>query len=121
MLFTIYTVSLAFSLYLSASVPPVWSTAAPATEFPKLPRMTNQTATDVSLASGTKKYFAETLCSPHDRQVEYNAWQGALQYAQALASWQPNGSFQPAMDLYMGNDSRGPLGGELWGMTNHPP
>ena len=119
MLFIKYTVSLAFSLYILASVPPVWSSAALASKFPKLPRMTNQSATDVSLASGTKKYFAETLCSPNDRQVEHNAWQGALQYAQALASWQPNGSFQPAMDLYMGNDSRGQLGGELRGMISH--
>lgn len=120
MVFIKYTMSLAFSLYLLASVPPVWSSAALAKKFPKLPRMTNQSATDVSLASGTKKYLAETLCSPDDRQVEHDAWQGALQYAQALSSWQPGGSFQPAMDLYMGNDSRGQLGATLRGMTSHP-
>ena len=120
MVFIEYSMSLAFSLYLLASVLPVWSSAALATKFPKLPRMTNQSATDVSLAGDTKKYLAETLCSPNDIQVEHNAWQGALQYAQALASWQPGGSFQPAMDLYMGNDSNGQLAGTLLVMTGHP-
>ena len=71
-----------------------------------------------SLASGTKKYFAEALCTPYEKHIEHNAWLGALQYAEALASWQPNGSFQPAMDLYMGNDSRGQLGATLRGMSS---
>ena len=78
--------------------------------------MANQNAAGVSPASGTKKYFAEASCSPEEKITERIAWGDALQYAQALASWQPNGSFQPAMDLYMGNDSRGPLGATLRGM-----
>lgn len=82
--------------------------------------MANQSTTDVSLANGTKKYFAEALCTPHEKQIEHDAWWDALEYAQALARWQPNGSFQPAMDLYMGNDSRGPLSATLQGMTGAP-
>ena len=82
--------------------------------------MANQSTTGVSLASSTKKYFAEALCSPQSMQIEHESWLDALQYAKALASWQPNGSFQPAVDLYMGNDSRGELGATLRGMTSEP-
>ncbi|CAD6569844.1 MAG: hypothetical protein ASARMPREDX12_003100 [Alectoria sarmentosa] len=85
--------------------------------------MTNQSTIGVSPASDTKKYFAEAVCTPDQKLVERVAWRDALHYAQALASWQPNGSFQAAMDLYMGNDSRGQLGATLQanidGADNH--
>ncbi|KAF6234441.1 hypothetical protein HO173_007474 [Letharia columbiana] len=113
MLFTNLTVWLASSLSLIASAQSVWSAATPVTKFPILPRTANQSTTGVSPASGTKKYFAETFCTPYQKLIEKIAWRDALQYAQSLASWQPNGSFQPAMDLYMGNDSRGQLGATL--------
>ena len=82
--------------------------------------MTNQSTIGVSPASDTKKYFAEAVCTPDQKLVERVAWRDALHYAQALASWQPNGSFQAAMDLYMGNDSRGQLGATLQGMASDP-
>ena len=44
------------------------------------------------------------------------AWNEALLYATALSSWQVNGSYQEAMDLYMGNDTRGPLGNIVEGI-----
>ncbi|KAL9135770.1 MAG: hypothetical protein Q9175_003029 [Cornicularia normoerica] len=103
------TVSLAFSLSLIASASSKWLVAAPVLKFPILPRMANLSATGVSLADGTQKYFADALCTPAQRVVEQIAWNDAQRYAQALASWRPNGSFQPAMDLYMGTDSDGPL------------
>ena len=109
MLLAKYTVSLAFSLSFIASAPPAWSAAVPATKFPVLPRMANQSATGVSPAPGTQKYFAEGLCTPTQKAIEQIAWNDARRYAQALASWRPNGSFQPAMDLYMGTDSGGQL------------
>ena len=117
MLFTKTTVSLVFSLSLFALVPPAWSVAALAKKFPILPRTANQSAIDVSPANGTLKYFAEGLCTAEQRAIEQTAWDDARRYAQALASWRPNGSFQPAMDLYMGTDSRGPLNQVLEGMV----
>ena len=120
MLFINPIVSLAFTLSLLLSVTPVWSSAALAPKYPILPRMANQSTTGVSLASDTKKYFAEAVCTSHDKQIEHESWLDALQYAQALDRWQPNGSFQPAMDLYMGNDSRGELGAIIRGMTSAP-
>ena len=120
MLFTTPAVSLALSLSLLASAPPVRSAIAPVMKSPILPRTANQSITDAIPLSGVKKYFAEALCTPEQRSIEEIAWGDALQYAQALASWQPNGAFQPAMDLYMGNDSRGPLGATLRGMTCDP-
>lgn len=120
MLLTNPTVSMAFSLSLLASAPPVWSAIAPVMKFPILPRMANQSTTGASPASDVKKYFAEAFCTPQQKLIEQIAWRDALQYAQALASWQPNGAFQPAMDLYMGNDSRGELGATLRGMTSDP-
>ena len=112
MLITNPTVSLAFSLSLIALAPLVWA-AAPVAKFPILPRMANQSTLGVSPADGTKKYYAEAFCTPSQRFTERMAWRDALQYALALASWQQNGSFQPAMDLYMGNQSRGELGATL--------
>lgn len=81
--------------------------------------MANLSATGVSLADGTQKYFADALCTPAQRVVEQIAWNDAQRYAQALASWRPNGSFQPAMDLYMGTDSDGPLSDVLEGMASN--
>ncbi len=82
--------------------------------------MANQSATNVSPANSTQKYFAESFCNATQKVIEQVTWDDALKYAQALASWQSNGSFQPAMDLYMGNDSRGQLGAVLRGMGNKP-
>lgn len=121
MLFTNPIVLLAFSLSLIASAPSIWSAAASVNKFPILPRIANQSTTGFSPANETKKYFAEAYCTPYQKLIERVAWGDALQYAQALASWQPNDSFQPAMDLYMGNDSRGELGATLQGMASDPP
>lgn len=80
--------------------------------------MANQSTTGVSPDRDTHKYFAERLCTPAQMVNEAIAWSDARQYARALASWRPNGSFQPAMDLYMGTDSFGPLTELLEGMTS---
>ena len=111
--------SLAFSLSLISSVAPAWSAAASVTNFPVLPRMANQSLTSVSPAKGTQKYFADVYCTPAQRAIEEEAWLDAGRYAQALASWRPdNGTYQAAMDLYMGTDSVGPLSDVLEGMVN---
>lgn len=119
MLFTESTVWLAFSLLASAL--PAWSVAAPATKFPILPRMANQTMLGDIPANDHQKYFADVFCTPHQKLVERVAWRDAFQYARALATWQPNNTFQPAMDLYMGNDSRGQLSTTLRGMAVETP
>ena len=108
MLFTKSNVSLAFTLSLFK--------AATATRHPILNQMANQSIYGDSWADEYQKYFADALCTPDQKSVEEVAWRDALQYAQALARWQPNNSFQPAMDLYMGNDSRGQLSTTLRGM-----
>ena len=110
MLFTKPTVSLAFAVSLLTS-----AAAAPPTNSPTLPRMANQSTLRDRPADNNQKYFAEALCTPYQKFIEEVAWRDALQYAQALARWQPNSSFQPAMDLYMGNDSRGQLSTTLRG------
>ena len=79
--------------------------------------MTNENIFGESPADQSQKYLAEAFCTPYQKIVEQEAWRDALQYAQALARWQPNSSFQPAMDLYMGNDSRGQLSTTLQGMA----
>ena len=117
MLFTKSNVSLAFTLSLLSTAPPTWSAAATATRLPILNQLANQSIYGDSSADQYQRYFAETLCTPHQKSVEEVAWRDALQYAQALARWQPNSSFQPAMDLYMGNDSRGQLSTTLRGMA----
>ena len=72
--------------------------------------MANQSLTSVSPAKGIQKYFADAYCTPTQRVIEQEAWGDAGRYAQALASWRPNnGTYQAAMDLYMGTDSVGPL------------
>ena len=108
MLFTKSNLSLAFTLSLLE--------AATATRHPILNQMANQSIYGDSCADKYQKYFADTSCTPYQKAVEERAWLDALQYAQALARWQPNSSFQPAMDLYMGNDSRGQLSTTLRGM-----
>ena len=80
--------------------------------------MANQSLTGVSPAKGTQKYFADAYCSPAQRAIEEESWGDAGRYAQALASWRPNGTFQPAMDLYMGTDSAGLLWEVLEGMVS---
>lgn len=77
--------------------------------------MANQSAPGVSPADGTQKYYATALCTPAQMVGEAIAWADARRYAEALASWRPNQSFQPAMDLYMGTDSDGPLSELLQG------
>ena len=79
--------------------------------------MANRSSFVDSPLNGAHKYFAEASCAPYQKVIEEVAWRDALRYAQALASWQPNNSYQPAMDLYMGNDSRGPLSEALRGMA----
>ena len=81
--------------------------------------MANQSLTGVSPAKGTQKYFADAYCSPAHRAIEDEAWGDAGRYARALASWRPNnGTYQAAMDLYMGTDSAGPLSDVLEGMVS---
>ena len=81
--------------------------------------MANQSLTGVSPARGTQKYFADAYCTPAQRAIEEEAWGDAGRYAQALASWRPNnGTYQAAMDLYMGTDSNGPLSDVLEGMVS---
>ena len=80
--------------------------------------MANQSLFSVSPAKGTQKYFADAYCTPAQRAIEEEAWGDAGRYAQALASWRPNETFQPAMDLYMGTDSVGPLSDVLEGMVS---
>lgn len=116
MFFTKATVSLAFFLsYLASALP----AAAPAEYFPILPRVANQSARNVSPAHGSQKYIAKALCTPEQLVNESKAWDDARLYAEALASWIPNGSYQPAMDLYMGTDSVGPLREVLQGMPSN--
>lgn len=110
MLSTKSTVSLAFTVSFLTS-----AAAAPPTNSPVLHRMASQSNFGDRPADDNQKYFAEALCTPYQKFVEEVAWRDALQYAQALARWQPNSSFQPAMDLYMGNDSRGQLSTTLRG------
>ena len=117
MLFTKPNVSLAFTLSLLGTAPPTWSAAATATRHPILNQMTNENIFGESPADQNQKYLAEAFCTPYQKIIEQEAWRDALQYAQALARWQPNSSFQPAMDLYMGNDSRGQLSTTLQGMA----
>lgn len=103
------------SLLISILSAGLASAASPATTFPVLPRQANLTKTGFRPTSTTKKYFANAFCTVEQKIIEQVAWEDALLFAQALASWQINGSFQPAMDLYMGTGSRGPLSAVLEG------
>lgn len=96
------------------------SAVVPAQKFPVMPRQINSSSTGVSLPNTTKKFYANALCSPEQEQVEQVAWNDASIYAHALASWHANGSYQAAMDMYMGNDSRGPIGEILAGEYYNP-
>ena len=119
MLFITVTMMLTSIFNLLAVTPSACSAARPATKFPILPRMANQSKIfDYILANHLQKYFAHASCTPKQKIIERATWRDALQLARALASWQPNGTFQPAMDLYMGNNSRGYLSKELRGMAN---
>ena len=118
MLFARITMPVVLALSFLASVPPVWTAAASGTKFPILPRMANQSTLRDSPANDDKKYIADALCTPHQKLTEKVSWREALLYAQALASWQPNSTFQPAIDLYMGNDSRGQLSTPLQGTAD---
>ena len=75
-----------------------------------MPRQHNISDFNVSLPSDKKKFYANNLCSTEKKVAEKIAWNEALLYATALSSWHVNSSYQEAMDLYMGNDTRGPLG-----------
>lgn len=63
-----------------------------------------------------KKFYANALCCPEKQLIEQTTWNDASHYAHALGSWHPNGPYQAAMDMYMGNDSRGPIGDILAGI-----
>ena len=78
--------------------------------FPVMPRQYNESNTGVSLPNDTLKFYANNYCTTGQIQIEQEAWNDALPYALALASWRFNSTYQEAMDLYMGNDTRGPLG-----------
>ena len=110
--------SLVLALYsVAVHVPSTLSAAIPDTSYPVMPRQTNGTKHNVIPPLGVKKVYSEKLCDTIEKEIEAAAWTEASQYAQALASWRVNSSFQSTMDLYMGNDSRGPLGDILKGGT----
>lgn len=117
MLFAKRTISLAFALSLLGPAPPAWSGATIATRPLNPLQWENRSSFGVNHADDGQKYLAQAFCTPYQRFVEEVAWRGALQYAQALARWQPNSSFQPAMDFYMGTDSRGQLSAAIRGMS----
>lgn len=104
----------AFSL--AGLVPLASAAAMPDSWSSMLLQPTNLSPTNVSPPIGVKKIYASKLCSHQDKTIEQDAWNDALKFARALASWEANSSFQSAMDLYMGNHSRGPLGVTLRGM-----
>lgn len=110
-----FMVSLAFTLSFFDSLAPTSAIHASVQQFPLMPRQTNSSISGFSLPNTTKKFYAKALCSSEQQQVEQIAWNDAFAYAHALASWNANGSYQAAMDLYMGNDTRGPLGDILEG------
>ena len=85
MLFTTLFTSLALPVSLVASAP---------NYYPPL-----------SLDDGTKRYYVNRFCNSKQRQIEQTSWNEALQYAKALASWQPGGDYQAAMDVFMGTES----------------
>lgn len=116
MLFAKRTIPLAFALSLLSPAPPAWSGATTATRPLNPPQCVGRSTFSVDHADDGQKYLAQAFCTPYQRCVEEVAWRGALQYAQALARWQPNSKFQPAMDFYMGTDSRGQLSTTIRGM-----
>ncbi|KAL6718041.1 hypothetical protein ACLMJK_004126 [Lecanora helva] len=81
-----------------------------------MPRQSNESNIDVSLPNDTLKFYATTLCTADQLHIEQEAWDDALKYAMALASWRVNSTYQEAMDLYMGNDSRGLFARALQGV-----
>lgn len=113
---SIFYLSLASALSFLAPLHLTSSAVVPPQKFPMLPRQTNSSKNDVSLPNATKKFYANALCSPEKQLIEQLTWNDASLYANALASWRPNGSYQAAMDMYMGNDSRGPIGDILEGI-----
>lgn len=108
---------LASALHIFASLHLASTSVVPAQKFPIMPRQTNSSNTGISLPNTTKKFYANALCNSEQEQVEQAAWNDAFAYAHALASWHANDSYQTAMDMYMGNDSRGPIGDILEGGT----
>ena len=68
----------------------------------------------------SSKFFANALCTENHKRVERRSWIEASKYAEALASWQVNGTYQEALDLYMGNSTRGPLGKIVEGRLSIP-
>lgn len=110
MLSTFSVVSLFPSWLFVATIAPAYSAHARTPEFPVMPRQYNDSNVHVNLPNDTKKFYANNLCTPERIQIEQVAWSDALMYALALASWRVNSTYQEAMDIYMGNDTRGPLG-----------
>ena len=81
-----------------------------------MPRQYNRSIDDASMPGDIKKFYSHSYCTSDQIKQEQDAWKDAGLYAKALASWQVNGSYQEAMDLYMGTDTRGPLGEIVEGM-----
>ena len=102
-----------FSLLAIFVTVPILSNAMPTIPVPLSQSIATKYNTTPPL--GVKKVYSHKLCDPAERAVEQVSWVEAAQYAQALSSWRINSSFQPAMDLYMGNDSRGSLSSLLEG------
>ncbi len=118
MLSTSSIVSLFLTWPFTATVPSTSSAHAIAPKSPLMPRSYNDSDLDVSLPSDTKKFYSNRLCTAEQRQLEQMDWADALRLATALASWRVNGPYQAAMDLYMGNDTRGRLGKIVEGNHN---
>lgn len=102
-------VSIASTLPLLTLSHPASFTVVPAQKFPVMPRQTNSSENGVSLPHTTKKFYAHALCNAEQEQIEQEAWYGAAVYAYAMIWWHANGPYQDTRDIYMGNDSRGPI------------
>lgn len=85
-----------------------------------MPRQYNYSNVGASLPNDAKKFYSNILCTDERKEIEQEAWSSAWEYAKALLSWRVNGSHQNAMDLYMGSDSRGPLGKVIQGAASMP-
>ena len=116
MLSTSFIVFLASSLYEVTSAAPTSDFYMPGPRAPIIPRQTNSSIDNVSLPSDSHRFYAGRFCSTLQRQVEQIAWRDAMLYAEALTLWSPNQTYQAAMDLYMGNHTRGTLGNILEGV-----
>ena len=85
-----------------------------AEDFARVPRQaTSPTASPSEPTFSASKYrYLIGPWSDDEKQKEAEAWDGALQLAQALAMWKPGdntggngGGYQDAMDMYFGKSS----------------